>query len=88
MAAKTGHIGRKHLPPPKYALGDPEEIANRDSTGFQPPAANFQQIRPGDSSMNLNEPTRGNAKSGDFKFDSPYLLFGILTDSEGIVRGL
>jgi hypothetical protein len=74
MARKSsgGHIGRKHLPPSKYALGDAEEIAQRDSTAYQNPAANFQQLRPGDSSSNLNEPSRGNAKSGDFKFDNPY----------------
>jgi hypothetical protein len=73
MARKGGgHIGRKQLAPAKYALGDAEEIAQRDSTAFQNPAANFQQLRPGDTSSNLNEPSRGNAKSGDFKFETPY----------------
>jgi len=65
-------IGRKVLPNEKYMLGDPPEIANRDSTGYQPPEAVFQQIRPGMKASNLNEPERGNRKSGDFKFDLPY----------------
>lgn len=71
---KTTHnkIGKKVLPNQKYALGDPAEIAHRDSTAFQPPESVFQQIRPGDSAANLNEPDRGVNKSGDFKFDLPY----------------
>ncbi len=68
-----GHtIGHKVLPAQKYALGDPSEIANRDGTGYQPPEPVFQQIRPGSKAANLNEPDRGNTKSGDFKFDLPY----------------
>lgn len=65
-------VGRKVLPNPKYALGDPAEIAQRDSTGYQPPESVFQQIRPATSAANLNEPDRGNRKSGDFKYDIPY----------------
>lgn len=70
--SKTHRIGRKVLPAEKYALGDPAEVANRDGTAYQPPEAVFAQIRPGMKAANLNEPDRGNAKSGDFKFDLPY----------------
>ena len=65
-------IGHKVFPATKYALGDPEEVANRDSTAFAPPPANFQQIRPGSSGINANEPDRGLRKSGDWKYDIPY----------------
>lgn len=71
-SSNTKRIGHKVLPAEKYALGDPAEVAHRDSTAFQPPEAHFQQIRPGMKAANLNEPDRGNAKSGDFKFDLPY----------------
>lgn len=65
-------VGRKVAPAPKYSLGDPEEIAQRDSVCFQPEATRFQQIQPGGLAANLNEPDRGNRKSGDFKFDIPF----------------
>lgn len=67
-----GPIGKKVLPAPKYSLGDAAEIANRDSTGYQPPQTFFQQIRPGGSTANLNEPSRGNKKGGEYKYDTPY----------------
>jgi hypothetical protein len=66
-------IGKKVQPKPRYSLGDAAEIANRDSTCFQNPESHFQQIRPGGSSKNLNEPSRGNRKGdSSFKWDQPY----------------
>jgi hypothetical protein len=65
-------IGKKQLPASKYAWMDAAEIANRDSTCYQPPESHFQQIRPGGSSANLNEPNRGNKKGGEYKYDTPY----------------
>ncbi len=65
--ARSRTIGHKTPVNAKYALGSAEEVSQRDKTGYQPEATAFQQIGPGDSTSNANEPPRV-SKSGDLKF--------------------
>jgi hypothetical protein len=51
---------------PQYALG-PEEVAQRDLVGYQPPGKAFKQMNTGVSTRDANKPTR-TAKGGAFKF--------------------
>ncbi len=60
-------IGNKVTPKAKYALGTPEEISNRDKTGYQPAGGQFTQIGTGDSGGTLADP-RQSVRSGNYKF--------------------
>jgi len=70
-----GEFGGHSVIDPRYLFGEPEEIDNRVATGYKasggtnPAAAppSFQQIRPGPSGKNANEPAPKNYV-GNFKY--------------------
>ena len=68
MMGRSGKVGLKA----KYTFADPEEVANREMTTYQPSPTNFQQVGPGDNrGLDANEPDRKHVGgSSPSKFDA------------------